>query len=188
MSYLVGHYNCKLDAKGRVLVPSEFKEQLGDQVEEGFVLRPGLHAHCLELYTKQDWNEVQDQLRAKFSQFNKKQEAAMRRYDAGSRFVKLDASGRLRRPPTSTTSRSPEAGRTAASTRRTDAAFGTRRVATISARTSRASTVPGTPGRSRCRLLGTGGASCSHSTRSPRPCSCMSTARRRARPSSRAAK
>jgi MraZ protein len=95
MSYLVGHYNCKVDAKGRVLVPSEFKEQLGDQVEEGFVLRPGLHAHCLELYTKQDWNEVQDQLRAKFSQFNKKQEAAMRRYDAGSRFVKLDASGRL---------------------------------------------------------------------------------------------
>ena len=59
------------------------------------LLRPGLHAHCLELYTKQDWNEVQDQLRAKFSQFNKKQEAAMRRYDAGSRFVKLDASGRL---------------------------------------------------------------------------------------------
>ncbi len=95
MSYLVGHYNCKLDAKGRVLVPSEFKEQLGDLVEEGFVLRPGLHAHCLELYTKQDWTEVQDQLRAKFSQFNKKEEAAMRRYDAGSRFVKLDASGRL---------------------------------------------------------------------------------------------
>ena len=77
------------------MVPSEFKEQEGDLVEEGFVLRPGLHAHCLELYTKQDWNEVQDQLRAKFSQFNKKQEAAMRRYDAGSRFVKLDASGRL---------------------------------------------------------------------------------------------
>ena len=95
MSYLVGHYNCKLDAKGRVLVPSEFKEQLGDLVEEGFVLRPGLHAHCLELYTKQDWTEVQDQLRAKFSQFNKKEEAAMRRYDAGSRFVKLDARGRL---------------------------------------------------------------------------------------------
>ena len=95
MSYLVGHYNCKLDAKGRVLVPSEFKEQLGGQVEEGFVLRPGLHAHCLELYTTKDWFAVQDQLRASFSQFNKKQEAAMRRYDAGSRFLKLDASGRL---------------------------------------------------------------------------------------------
>lgn len=95
MSYLVGHYNCKLDAKGRILVPSEFKEQLGTQVEEGFVLRPGLHAHCLELYTRKDWDEVQDQLRAAFSQFKAKQEAVLRKYNAGARFVKLDASGRL---------------------------------------------------------------------------------------------
>ena len=95
MSYLVGHYNCKLDAKGRILVPSEFKEQLGAQVEEGFVLRPGLHAHCLELYTRKDWDEVQDQLRSAFSQFQAKQEAVLRKYNAGARFVKLDASGRL---------------------------------------------------------------------------------------------
>lgn len=95
MSYLVGHYNCKLDAKGRILVPSEFKEQLGTQVEEGFVLRPGLHAHCLELYTRKDWDEVQDQLRSAFSQFKAKQEAVLRKYNAGARFVKLDASGRL---------------------------------------------------------------------------------------------
>ena len=95
MSYLVGHYNCKLDAKGRILVPSEFKEQLGTQVEEGFVLRPGLHAHCLELYTRKDWDEVQDQLRSAFSQFKAKQEAVLRKYNAGARLVKLDASGRL---------------------------------------------------------------------------------------------
>ena len=98
MSYLVGHYNCKLDAKGRLLVPSEFKEQLGSQVEEGFVLRPGLHAPCLELYTRKDWDEVQDQLRAAFSQFKAKQEAVLRRYNAGARFAKLDGSGRLQIP------------------------------------------------------------------------------------------
>jgi len=98
MSYLVGHYSCKLDAKGRVLVPSEFKEQLGSEAEEGFILRPGLHAHCLELYTKKDWTEVQDQLRAKFSQFNVNEEAVMRKYNSGARFVKLDGSGRLQIP------------------------------------------------------------------------------------------
>ena len=98
MSYLVGHHNCKLDAKGRVLVPSEFKEQLGIEAEEGFILRPGLHAHCLELYTKKDSNEVQDQLRAKFSQFNVNEEAVMRKYNSGARFVKLDGSGRLQIP------------------------------------------------------------------------------------------
>ena len=98
MSYLVGQYNCKMDAKGRVLVPSEFKEQLGEQVDEGFVLRPGLHSTCLELYTRKDWDEVQDQLRAAFSQFKAKQEAVLRKYNAGARFVKLDASGRLQIP------------------------------------------------------------------------------------------
>ena len=98
MSYLVGHYNCKLDSKGRLLVPAEFKEQLGEQVEEGFVLRPGLHATCLELYTRKDWDEVQDQLRAAFSQFKAKQEAVLRKYNAGARFVKLDGSGRLQIP------------------------------------------------------------------------------------------
>ncbi len=80
------------------MVPSEFKEQLGSQVEEGFVLRPGLHAPCLELYTRKDWDEVQDQLRAAFSQFKAKQEAVLRKYNAGARFAKLDGSGRLQIP------------------------------------------------------------------------------------------
>jgi MraZ protein len=98
MSYLVGHFNCKLDAKGRLMIPSEFKEQLGAQVEDGFVLRPGLHATFLELYTRMDWDEVQDKLRAAFSQFKAKQEAVLRKYNAGARFAKLDASGRLQIP------------------------------------------------------------------------------------------
>lgn len=98
MSYPVGHFTCKLDSKGRLMVPSEFKEQLGTQVEEGFVLRPGLHATCLELYTRQDWDNVQDKLRASLSQFNPKHDAVLRRYNAGARFAKLDAAGRLQIP------------------------------------------------------------------------------------------
>lgn len=98
MSYPVGHFSCKLDAKGRLMVPSDFKEQLGTQVDEGFVLRPGLHASCLELYTRKDWDNVQDKLRASLSQFNAKHDAVLRRYNAGARFVRLDASGRLQIP------------------------------------------------------------------------------------------
>ena len=54
MSYPVGHFNCKLDSKGRLSFPSEFKEQFGDQVNEGFVLHPAPYVKCLELYTKKD--------------------------------------------------------------------------------------------------------------------------------------
>ena len=80
------------------MFPSEFKEQLGNQVEEGFVLHPGLRAECLELYTRQDWDELQDKLRDQLSQFKAKQEAVLRRYNAGARFAKLDSSGRLQIP------------------------------------------------------------------------------------------
>lgn len=98
MSYPVGHFTCKLDSKGRLMVPSEFKEQLGAEIEDGFVLRPGLHATCLELYTRKDWDNVQDKLRASLSQFNPKHDAVLRRYNAGARFAKLDGSGRLQIP------------------------------------------------------------------------------------------
>ena len=98
MSYPIGHFSCKLDAKGRLMVPSEFKEQLGAQAEEGFVLRPGLFNKCLELFTRKDWDDVQEKLKSSLSQFNPQHDAVIRKYNAGARFAKLDANGRLQIP------------------------------------------------------------------------------------------
>lgn len=100
MSYPIGHFNCKLDAKGRLMMPSEFKEQMGEQAEEGFVLRPCLleDGNCLDLFTRRDWDEQQEKLRAKLSIYNKEGLDALRLLNEGVRFVKLDASGRLQIP------------------------------------------------------------------------------------------
>jgi MraZ protein len=98
MSYPVGHFSCKLDAKGRLMIPSDFKEQMGTQAEEGFVLRPGSNKKCLELFTRKDWDEVQDKFRTSLNPFNPQHEAVIRKYNAGARPVKLDASGRLQIP------------------------------------------------------------------------------------------
>ena len=59
MEYPIGEYYCKLDAKGRLLLPSSFKEQLGEAIEEGFVLRQGISVQCLELYSMADWRDIQ---------------------------------------------------------------------------------------------------------------------------------
>lgn len=98
MSYPVGHFNCKLDAKGRLMIPSDFKEQMGAQAEEGFVLRPGSNKKCLELFTRKDWDEVQEKFRTSLNPFNPQHEAVIRKYNAGARFAKLDANGRLQIP------------------------------------------------------------------------------------------
>ena len=100
MSYPIGHFNCKLDAKGRLMLPSEFKEQMGEQAEDGFVLRPSLfdNSKCLDLFTRKDWDEQQEKLRGKFSIYNEEGIKALRFLNEGVRFVKLDASGRLQIP------------------------------------------------------------------------------------------
>lgn len=100
MSYPVGHFNCKLDAKGRLMLPAEFKEQMGEQAEEGFVLRPSLfeNSRCLDLFTRKDWDEQQEKLRAKFNIYNEEGIKALRFLNEGVRFAKLDASGRLQIP------------------------------------------------------------------------------------------
>ena len=100
MSYPVGHFNCKLDAKGRLMLPSEFKEQMGEQAEEGFVMRPSLFegSTCLDLFTRRDWDEQQEKLRGQFSIYDEEGIAALRFLNSGVRFAKLDASGRLQIP------------------------------------------------------------------------------------------
>ena len=100
MSYPIGHFNCKLDAKGRLMLPAEFKEQMGEQAEEGFVLRPSLfdHSQFLDLYTRKDWDEQQEKLRGKFNVYDEEGVEVLRFLNEGVRFVKLDANGRLQIP------------------------------------------------------------------------------------------
>ena len=97
MNYPIGEYYCKLDAKGRLLLPSGFKEQLGDALNDGFVLRPGLFETCLDVYGMDDWRKLQEKL-AKLNPFKKENLMMTRRINAGARLVKMDGSGRLQIP------------------------------------------------------------------------------------------
>ncbi|MBK9291350.1 MAG: division/cell wall cluster transcriptional repressor MraZ [Bacteroidetes bacterium] len=94
MPFPVGDYQCKLDGKGRLMFPADFQQQLGDLLDEGFVLRPGLYHKCIEMYTLKDWQVKQEKLK-QLSPFVKVNIDLMRRYNAGARMVKLDSSGRL---------------------------------------------------------------------------------------------
>ena len=97
MDYPIGEYYCKLDAKGRLLLPSSFKEQLGETLNEGFVLRPGLFETCLDVYGRDDWRKLQDKL-GKLNPFKKENQMMVRRINAGAKLVTMDGSGRLQIP------------------------------------------------------------------------------------------
>jgi len=55
----MGEYNHTIDGKGRLIVPSRFREQLGDE----FVVTAGLDG-CLFVYPKEEWKQFEDKLHA----------------------------------------------------------------------------------------------------------------------------
>ena len=94
MLNLIGTYECKADAKGRLMVSSAFKKQLAPILQDGFVIKRAVFQSCLELYPMQEWNEVMGKVNA-LNRFKKKNNDFIRRFTAGVKIVDLDASGRL---------------------------------------------------------------------------------------------
>ena len=94
MVNLIGTYECKADAKGRLMVSSAFKKQLSPILQEGFVIKRAVFQPCLELYPMKEWNEVMRKMNT-LNRFVKKNNDFIRRFTAGVKIVDLDVSGRL---------------------------------------------------------------------------------------------
>jgi len=92
--HLIGTYECKADAKGRLLVSSALKKQLSPVLQEGFVIKRSVFQPCLELYPMAEWNAMMLHV-SKLNRFVKKNNDFIRRFTAGVRMVELDSSGRL---------------------------------------------------------------------------------------------
>jgi len=55
MTGLAGVYDCKVDEKGRIIVPSELLRQImPEEMREKFVVRKGVEV-CLILYLENEW-------------------------------------------------------------------------------------------------------------------------------------
>ena len=94
MINLIGTYECKSDAKGRLMFSSAFKKQLSSVLQEGFVVKRAVFQPCLELYPMKEWNLMMEKIN-KLNKFKKKNNDFIRRFTAGVKIVELDATGRI---------------------------------------------------------------------------------------------
>lgn len=94
MISLIGTYECKADAKGRVMFSSALKKQLAPVLQDGFVIKRAVFQPCLELYPMEEWNLMMQKLN-KLNRFVKKNNDFIRRFTAGVKMVELDATGRI---------------------------------------------------------------------------------------------
>lgn len=94
MNSIIGTYECKVDAKGRLMIPSALKKQLANSLQDGFVLKRSVFQPCLELYPMTEWNLMMQKIN-KLNRFVKKNNDFIRRFTAGVKVVEVDDLGRL---------------------------------------------------------------------------------------------
>ncbi|MFV0571329.1 MAG: division/cell wall cluster transcriptional repressor MraZ [Xanthomarina gelatinilytica] len=94
MNSLIGTYECKVDAKGRLMLPAALKKQLSPVLQNGFVLKRAVFQPCLELYPMEEWEALMRRIN-KLNRFKKKNNDFIRRFTAGVKVVEIDATGRL---------------------------------------------------------------------------------------------
>ena len=94
MTNIIGTYECKVDAKGRLMLPTALKKQLMSELQDGFVLKRGMFEKCIELYPMSEWNDKMSKVN-KLNRFVRKNVEFIRLFTAGVKIVELDVTGRL---------------------------------------------------------------------------------------------
>lgn len=90
----MGEYNHTMDTKGRLIVPSKFREQLGDE----FVVTKGLDG-CLFVYGNEEWAKLVEKLQS-IPITNKDGRKFTRFLMAGAVLCETDRQGRILIPST----------------------------------------------------------------------------------------
>ena len=90
----MGEYNHAIDTKGRLIIPSKFREELGEE----FVVTKGLDG-CLFVFPNDAWHEFEAKLRA-LPLTNKSARQFSRFFVAGATPGELDKQGRILLPGT----------------------------------------------------------------------------------------
>ena len=89
---LLGEYRHNVDVKGRVSVPSKFRDDLG----QSFVVTKGLD-NCLFMYSKAEWETFEEKLK-QLPLTNADARTFIRFFFAGATEVEVDKQGRINRP------------------------------------------------------------------------------------------
>ena len=91
----LGNSEAKIDAKGRVFLPSTFRKQLQTATEECLIMRKDTYQSCLVLYPESVWNEQMNDLRSRLNRWNAKHQMLFRQFVADVEIVTLDNNGRF---------------------------------------------------------------------------------------------
>ncbi|MFT5723344.1 MAG: MraZ protein [Bacteroidia bacterium] len=93
MSSFIGEYECKVDDKGRTIVPAGLKRQIPKDALNRMVINRGFDK-CLTLFTRKDWENETQKLN-KLSDFKRNDRKFKRLFNSGATEIKIDTASRI---------------------------------------------------------------------------------------------
>ncbi len=94
MTNFSGEFDCKIDAKGRLMLPSGLVKQFPKELKGRFVANKSVFQPCLVIYPLPAWQEIVDDL-AKLNKFRKDSDDFIRQYNHGALPLEMDNTNRL---------------------------------------------------------------------------------------------
>jgi MraZ protein len=98
MAFFTSEYECKLDAKGRLVLPAKIKANLPEVSTNELVLRKGFEENLI-LYPMLEYKKIHHKISA-LSEFNPEQRKLKRIFFRSIAQVELDSAGRILIPKT----------------------------------------------------------------------------------------
>lgn len=96
MARFIGEFECKIDNKGRIILPAKLRSQIPDKEAKAMVINRGFEK-CLVLYTSADWAMETSKLEV-LNDFNRSARKFIRQFNNGANIVPIDASSRINIP------------------------------------------------------------------------------------------
>lgn len=96
MSQFLGEFECKLDPKGRVMLPAGLKKQLSPEAQDRFVINRGFEK-CLVLYPLNEWKVISEEVN-QLNLYAKKNREFARYFFRGATELSMDTTNRLLLP------------------------------------------------------------------------------------------
>jgi MraZ protein len=94
MKNFIGTYECKIDDKGRLKVPSSLTKQMESFEDKTFVVKRSVFQTCLEVYPMNSWEKTMEKIN-KLNRFIKKHADFIRMFTAGVKTIELDNADRM---------------------------------------------------------------------------------------------
>lgn len=96
MAQFHGEYECKLDAKGRLIIPAALKKQLPKAADNTFFINRGFEKCCV-LYPSNEWEQIATEIN-KLSDYIRKEREFKRYFLRGASQLVMDNASRILLP------------------------------------------------------------------------------------------